>query len=45
MACKGMISPEKLPPTKRAAYFHGLRAHYQILLWSLIDGLELNATK
>ena len=35
MACKGIISPEKLPPTERVAYFHGLRSHYQIMLWSL----------
>jgi len=26
MASKGLISPEKLPPSERAAYFHGLRA-------------------
>lgn len=38
-----MISPEKLPPTERAAYFHGLRAHYQVMLWSLIDDFELDA--
>ena len=40
-----MISPEKLPPTERAAYFHGLRSHYQIILWSLIDDFEINATE
>ena len=39
-----MISPEKLPPTARAAYFHGLRAHYQIISWSLIDDFNLIAT-
>lgn len=36
MACRGAIFPEKLPPTKRAAHFHGLRAHYQIMQWSLL---------
>ena len=33
LACKGIISPEKLPPSERAAYFHGLRCHYQIFLF------------
>ena len=35
MASRGVIAPEKLPPSERAAYFHGLRTHYQIILWSL----------
>lgn len=35
--CKGIISPEKLPPSDRATYLHGVRSHYQIILWSLID--------
>ena len=40
MACKGVIDPANLPPTDRAAYFHGLRAHYQIMCWLLLeDGL------
>ena len=29
----GTISPEKLPPTARAAHFHGLRVHHQIMTW------------
>ena len=37
-------SPEKLPPSERAAYLHDLRTHYQIMLWSLIDNIELEAT-
>ena len=37
MACKGIICPEKLPPSERAAYFHGLRTHFQVLNWSLLD--------
>ena len=36
-AVKGIILPEKLPPTERAAYFHGLRAHLQIMQWSFIE--------
>ena len=37
MSCRGVIYPEKLPRTERVAYFHGLRAHYQVLQWSLLD--------
>ena len=37
MACKGIIQPEKLPPTERTAYFHGLRTHLQIMCWSLLE--------
>lgn len=43
MVYQGLILPEKLPPTERAAYFHGLRAHYQIIKWSLIDDFEIAA--
>lgn len=43
LTCKGRISPEKLPPFERAAYYHGLRAHYQTL-WSLIDNFEHETT-
>ena len=37
---------QKNLPSERGAYFHGLRCHYQILLWSLIDdeGMKLEAT-
>ena len=27
------IDPQKLPPTERAAYFHSVRVHLQIILW------------
>ena len=37
MAYKGIIAPEKLPSSQRAAYFHGLRAHYQVMCWSMLD--------
>ena len=40
--CKGLITPEKLPPTERAAYFHGLRGRYQVMLWSLVDNFEIS---
>lgn len=37
MAEKGLVQPEKLPPTDRAAFFHGLRAHLQIVTWKLLS--------
>ena len=27
------IDPQKLPPTARAAYYHSLRVHLQVILW------------
>ena len=44
LECKGTISPEKLLSSEKAAYYHGLRNHYQIMLWSFIDIFELEAT-
>ena len=45
MACKGIISPEKLPPTEHVAYYHGLRAHYQVMVWMAAgDDCLLNPT-
>ena len=38
MACKGTIYPEKLPPTQRSCYFHGLRVHFQIMKWIYLEG-------
>ena len=37
MASNGVIIPEKLPPTTRAAHFHGLRVHHQIMNWLVLD--------
>ena len=37
MACNGVVHPEKLPPTERAAHFHGLRSFHQICEWSLME--------
>ena len=30
---KTSIDPQKLSPTERAAYFHSLRVHLQVILW------------
>ena len=37
MVCEGLIEPEKLPPTERAAWFHGLRVHLQTIQWKILD--------
>ena len=37
MCCKGILEPEKMPPTERAAYYHALRVHLQIITWKLLD--------
>ena len=37
MVCKGVIEPEKLPPTERAAHYHGLRVHLQVIEWKILD--------
>ena len=45
MQCTGVISPEKLPPTARTAYFHGLRVYYQIMVWFYLkNDLSLEPT-
>ena len=35
MSCRGVIKLEKLPPTERACYFHGLRVFLQIMEWKI----------
>ena len=45
MCCKGKVEPERMPPTERAAYFHGRHVHLQIVNWKLLDddeGVQLN---
>ena len=37
MVCNGKIEPEKLPPTDGAAICHGLRVHYQVIEWKMLD--------
>ena len=40
MCCKDKIEPEKIASTKRAAIFHGLRVHFQIINWKLLSDTE-----
>ena len=41
MMSKGVLQPEKMPPTDRAAFFHGLRAHYQIVVWKMLNDADV----
>ena len=35
--CAGTLEPEKLPPSERAAHYHGLRVHLQVIEWKVFD--------
>ena len=37
MCYKGKVEPERMPPTEKAAFYHGLRAHWQIATWKLLN--------
>lgn len=39
---KSSLDPQKLPPTERAAYFHSLRVHLQIILWKKLTNNDLD---
>ena len=41
MCCKGKVEPEKMPPTERAAFLHGLRVHLQIVNWKMLEDDEV----
>ena len=38
MICRGVLEPEKMPPTERSAYYHELRVHLQVTEWKVFDG-------
>lgn len=40
MVCKGQINAERLPPSPRAAIFHGFRVHLQTISWKTLDDPE-----
>ena len=42
MTAKGDIQPEKLPPTPRAAYYHSLRVHLQVMTWESMGEINLD---
>ena len=37
------MDPERLPPTERAAHYHSLRVHLQIVRWKELNNNYLNA--
>ena len=41
----GKVTPEKLPPTERAAYFHSLRTFLQVQEWNNLENDYLDATQ
>lgn len=41
LACNcSSIDPQKLPPTEKTAYFHSLRVHLQVIIWSNLSGSD-----
>ena len=39
---KSRLNPERLPPTERAAHFHILRVHLQVVQWHTFMATELS---
>ena len=39
---KVQLQPERLPPTERAAYFHFLRVHLQIVIWKYLGRVQID---
>ena len=42
---RASIDPASLPPTPRAAYFHGLRTYHQLKVWLLLSAKDVEPTK
>ena len=36
IASKKAVDPKELPPSERAAHFHGLRTFHQVMQWALV---------
>ncbi|KAK6175983.1 hypothetical protein SNE40_014355 [Patella caerulea] len=45
MAEKNSITLPRIPPTVRAAYYHALRVHLQVVVWLQLNESELNASE
>ena len=39
---KTVIKPQNLPPSERAAYFHSLRVHLQVIEWKSLMNIALH---
>ena len=40
--CDRKIQPERLPPTERAAAFHSMRVHIQVMIWKNLSPIGLH---
>jgi len=39
------VLPEKLPPTERAAYYHCLRVHFQVVVWTTLGSTDIEPSE
>ena len=39
---KATLDPQKLPPTERAAFFHSLRVHLQVIPWKKLTNSDMD---
>ena len=39
---KASLDPQKLPPTERAAHYHRLRVHLQVMIWKKLSKINLD---
>ena len=39
---KAPLDPQKLPPTERAAHYHSLRVHLQVIIWKKLSNNDLD---
>ena len=44
-ADRAKIDPAILPPSPRAAHFHGLRVYHQLQVWKTLSDKDLEPTK
>ena len=45
MTAKDDILPDELPPTPRAAYYHSLRVHLQVVTWESMGEIDLDPSE
>jgi len=39
------LKPQSLPPTERAAVYHSMRVHHQVIEWKSLMNIQLEPTK
>ena len=45
MAKSNKVMPHRLPPTERAAHYHSLRVHFQVVGWTVLSNAMLQANE